>query len=237
MEIQSDMQNYIISRLKNAKILRYSEIQPEGVDNDLYNYHLQQLVKKGFVNKSEEGYFLSEKGIKLIADSNVLLQDNYSRNLFKVNVLTIVSRVVNGHIQVLQQKRTSNPSYGKIGVPGGVVKKEEGIEDAASRKLFEETGLSAKFSLVGIDRRMLYRNGGIFSDIIFPICYADTFSGELLEKTDYGEHIWNDIDEAIKNEDKDRDDKILSLVPVLQAIKNETIFQMPFFFKEYSQDQ
>ena len=48
MQTFSPIQNHILSRLKNAKSLRYSEMQPGAIPNDLYNYHLQFLVKKGF---------------------------------------------------------------------------------------------------------------------------------------------------------------------------------------------
>ena len=51
----SPIQNRIISKLKNAASLRYSELWPEKVPNDLFNYHLQFLVKKGYVDKSGDG--------------------------------------------------------------------------------------------------------------------------------------------------------------------------------------
>lgn len=231
----SPIQNHIISRLKNAKFLRYAEMKPENVDNDLYNYHLQQLVKKGFVQKEEEGYSLSEQGIHLVADSNLLSLDHNSHHLFKMNVLTIVSRVVNGETQILQQFRTSNPSYGKIGVPGGVVRKGETIEDAAKRKFKTETGLSADFRFVGLERRMLYREGVLFSDVVFPICYAAEYSGELEIETEYGIHSWKPIEKAIEFENEFRNDHIESLNLVFQAMQDGTIDTLTPFFKQTKQ--
>jgi hypothetical protein len=230
----SEIQNQIIARLKNADTLRYGQIKPEGSDNDLYNYHLQQLVKKGFIDRSDEGYGLSDSGKKLVADANLLSGNPASHHLFKINVLTVLSRVVDGEIQVLQQLRKSQPSYGKIGVPGGVVRKGEWIVDSAKRKLETETGLVADFRLLGNERRMLYKNSELFSDLIFPIAYADHHEGELIKETEYGEHMWNSIDEAILNE-SGRHDSIQSLLPVLQAIKSGEINQLPAFFNEFTQ--
>ena len=231
MVTTSPVQNFIISKLKNAKSLRYSELQPKNIPNDLFNYHLQFLVKKGYLNKLEDGYSLSALGIKHVADFNPPIDDKGSTHLFKVNVLTIVSRIKDGKIQILNQIRKSNPSYGKIGVMGGVVRKEESFEDAATRKLKIETGLDATFSLVGIQRRTMYINNELFSDVIFPIAYSDEYEGELIVDSGYGHNIWVDIDEAIKNESLEFD-SIKKLPDVLRAIKDGTVFKMPFFYNE-----
>lgn len=129
----SPIQNHILSRLKNAQSLRYSQLQLDKVPNDLFNYHLQYLVKKEFIDKTDKGYSLSKKGIKHVADPYPT--NDAITSLFKINVITLVSRVINGKTEILNQIRKSNPSYGKIGVPGGVVLKGELIESAARRKL------------------------------------------------------------------------------------------------------
>jgi ADP-ribose pyrophosphatase YjhB (NUDIX family) len=230
----SPIQNRIVSRLKNAKMLRYSELQQKGVPNDLFNYHLQFLVKKGYVNRTDDGYSLSDLGVKHVADFNSATDDGGTANMFKVNVLTVLSRMHNGKIQILNQIRKSNPSYGKVGIMGGVVRKGESIEDAATRKLKIETGLEAIFNVVGTQRRIMYVKGELFSDVIFPIAYSDEYEGELIEDSEYGHNMWVDIDDAIKNESAEFD-SIISLKKVLKAIKDGLIFKMPFFYEEDTQ--
>ncbi len=225
----SPIQDHILSKLKNAKSLRYSELQPDKVPNDLFNYHLQFLVKKDFVIKSNEGYSLSDKGIKYVADP--FPAATAITSLFKINVITILSRITDGKIEILNQIRASNPSFGKVGVMGGVVQKGELIEPAARRKLEQETGLQADFRLVGCERRILYKDGEIFSDVMFPIAYADEYTGELLEDTVFGHNTWVGIDEAIKNESADYD-SIPSIKKALGAVKDGTILKIPFFFEE-----
>jgi hypothetical protein len=225
----SQIQNQILSKLKNASFLRYSEIAPDRIPNDLFNYHLQFLVKKGFVLKSENGYSLSPAGIKHIADP-IYTTDSIS-SLFKINVITIASRIVNGKIEILNQIRKSNPSFGKIGVMGGVVLKGELIEPAATRKFAQETRLEANFKLIGCERRIMYKSGELFSDLLFPIAYTDSCSGELQIDSPFGHNMWVSIDEAIKNEGGDFDN-IKSLTKVLQAIKDHKLAKLPFFFEE-----
>ena len=225
----SPIQNHIISKLKNSKSLRYSELQPGKIPNDLFNYHLQHLVGKGLVAKSDEGYSLSENGIKHIADPFPV--NNSITSLFKINVITIVSRIVDGKIEVLNQERRSNPSYGKVGVMGGVVLKGELIEPAATRKLKEETGLYAKFRLLGCERRIMYKSGELFSDLMFPIAYSDYCSGNVQVDTEFGHNKWVSIEEAIENESAEFD-SIKSITTVLHAIKAGKIDTLPFFFEE-----
>lgn len=231
-EIKSEIQNQIISRLKNADILKYSELQPKNIPNDLFNYHLQFLVKKGFLNKNTKGYSLSIKGIKYIADVQNL-DSGLNQILFKINPVMILIRKEKGKIQVLNQIRKSNPSYGKKGVPGGVTHKGESIEDAASRIFKKETGLEVKFKIAGITRRYLFVDSEFFSDVIFPIMYANKFLGNI-SNTEYGENMWVSIDEAIKNESA-KFDSISSLPKVLRAIKKGTITKLPFFYEESTQ--
>jgi 8-oxo-dGTP pyrophosphatase MutT (NUDIX family) len=225
----SPIQNRIISTLKGAVSLRYSELQLEDIPNDLFNYHLQHLVQKGFVDRKSEGYALSPVGIKYVADPYPV--NDAVKSLFKINVIAIVSRVRNKKIEILNQMRASNPSYGKVGVIGGVVLKGEGIEAAATRKLEQETGLNAEFRLVGCERRIMYTSGALFSDVMFPITYADAYSGELEIDTTYGHNLWVPIGQAIENESAEFD-SLKGVVKVLEAIKAKKIKKLPFFFQE-----
>lgn len=227
----SPIQNHILSSLKNADKLKYSDLQTPGVQNDLFNYHLQFLVKKEYVHRSEDGYSLADKGIKHVADPDVLDEQQKIASLFKINVITIVSRIEKGRIQILSQLRNSHPSFGKIGVMGGIVRKEEALTDAATRKLKAETGLDATLRLIGIERRIMYIDKKLFSDVIFPITYTDTFSGELEVETSFGRNFWVDIDEAIKNESTEFD-SLCKIVDVLKAVKNGSIAQLPLFYEE-----
>jgi 8-oxo-dGTP pyrophosphatase MutT (NUDIX family) len=228
----SPIQNAIISKLKNAKSLRYSELMPDyKVSNDLFNYHLQFLVKKRYVVRNDDGYALSEMGVKHVADP-IVSDSKVITSLYKINVITIVSRVHEGRIEILNQKRLSNPSYGKVGVMGGVVWKGEDIVSAAVRKLKQETGLdSDAFKLIGMERRIMYVKGELFSDVLFPVVYSSEVSGNLIRKTDFGENFWVSIEEAIQNESDDFD-SITMITTVLEAIKNGTVHSLPFLFEE-----
>lgn len=223
------MQDHIISKLKNADFLRYRDLKPPEIPNDLFNYHLKMLVAKGLVDKKPHGYSLSTRGLEYVAD--VYHTSDQANRLFKINVITIVSRVHDGRSEILTQERHSQPSYGLVGVMGGTIVKGESMADGATRKLKQETGLTAEFRVVGFEKRQLYKNNKLFSDVLFPICYADTYSGELLEMTEFGRNYWEEIDQAIANDTRSFD--TISAIPkALQAIKDGFIDTMPLFYDE-----
>jgi hypothetical protein len=228
----SAIQHHILFRLKNAKNLRYSELHPKDkTPNDLFNYHLQFLVKKGYVIKDRGRYSLGEIGIQYVADLTLMSNEKKVISLFKYNVITIVSRLHKGKIQILNQIRQSNPSFGKIGVMGGAILKGEPILTAANRKLQIETGLQANFNIVGMERRFMYVKNELFSDILFPIAYSDKPMGEIID-TEYGINKWMDIDESIKYQTSNKFDCIDSITTVLKAIKAKKIKKLPFFYVE-----
>lgn len=116
---------------------------------------------------------------------------------------------------------------------GGTIVKGEDLLLGARRKLQDETGLTAEFKLLGFERRRLYKSNELFSDVIFPICYADNHSGQLLS-TEYGENFWVDIDDAVKNADRPFDN-IESIVTCLEAIRDNTLNSLAFFYTETTQ--
>jgi 8-oxo-dGTP pyrophosphatase MutT (NUDIX family) len=228
----SPIQNQIISRLKNADILRYRDMHPAEVPNDLYNYHLKALISKKLVDKTDAGYCLSKKGRQYVAD--VHHTSDQANRLFKINVITIVTRIFGNKLQVLVQKRMSQPSYGIIGVMGGTIVKGESMIDGAKRKLEQETGLFADFRVIGFERRQLYKSNELFSDVLFPICYATNASGVLIETSEFGENSWMNVNDAIELNQRPFD-SIQAITKVLEFVRDNTIDSQVMFYDEIIQ--
>lgn len=232
----TDIQKEILRRLLKATILRYRDMKPADVANDLYNYHLQFLVQKGYVTKDTNGYALSPKGIKYIADEKPLNPEGEWEDLFKLNVVTIIHRTTGDTIEVLVQSRTRHPSYGDTYVPGGAIRKGELWEGASVRTVKRETGLIVqKLQLLAVARRVLYDNKeNVAMDNIYHIVIAGGYEGELLQHTDYGENKWISIDEAI-NIESTRSISLPIMIDILSALKNGTLKKWKIKYEEYSQ--
>jgi len=192
----SYVQLLILSKLLASDGLRYSEAYPAGVDGDLYNYHLQSLVKKGYVGKNKDRYFLTKDGKVAVQNMDA---KGEPKDLFKVGVLLFVTRINNGKTELLLQRRRRQPYFGDVFNITGKVHLGESVEVAAKRKFSEESGLSADFKFVGIHRKIRRDVGGVvIEDVIFHVCCASDPVGSLSADTDYGENFWSNFDEAIK---------------------------------------
>lgn len=184
-------------------IQRYSNLKPKDVDNDLFNYHLQFLVKKDLVKKSKEGYKISLKGKKIMSNIDAV---GKKYELFRFSITANVIKKKNGKKYILGQKRLRHPYYGDISTISGKVKKGELVTDAAKRKLKEETGLEAEFKGLGLFRKIRKNEEGeVIEDTVYNTCYAENPTGELIGKNEYGENKWYEVEEFKKLHSKNTD--------------------------------
>lgn len=199
-EVLNYIQRHILTKLlRSSEPMRYREMKPDDVENDLYNYHLQFLVKKGLVEKVESKYTLSDYGKKFVVEINPIDAKGQLQEKFKVNVLANLIKVEGSKILVLNQIRKRHPFYGQHTTVGGNLHKGESITNAAARNLFEKTGLTAEFTLVGNVRRAIFESDkNVFNDMIFYICVSDKFEGKLISENEYGENYWDTIENTIQ---------------------------------------
>jgi ADP-ribose pyrophosphatase YjhB (NUDIX family) len=180
---------------------RYSEIKPTDVENDLYNYHLQQLVKQQLIIKSDSSYMLTSAGKKYILDTKPLDILMGQADTFKLAAICLVLDLTNEIPHVLVQKRQLSPFAGNQELPGGSIYKGEAVTEAATRRLHQETGLSATFSLFGIIRKMRYDTKSVlYSDILYHICLATQSAGTLITENEFGSKQWVALSEYIRHE-------------------------------------
>jgi 8-oxo-dGTP diphosphatase len=63
----------------------------------------------------------------------------------RVTVDIVIFTVTNGSLQVLLVKRGVPPFEGQYAIPGGFIREDESLENAALRELYEETGVRNLF--------------------------------------------------------------------------------------------
>jgi ADP-ribose pyrophosphatase YjhB (NUDIX family) len=182
LKIESEMQREILSKCRFwEKGARYSELRSEGVENDLFNYHLQQLVKNGWLKKEEGSYLLTVKGKRLV--TNIDEEDKQNPPSFKVSVYMCAVDAPSGASQgkILLYRRLKHPQYGYVGLPSGKIRFWENILETAKREFKEETNLEAEFQVIG-NLRQIRRNekGEVREDGVFYVCFADSVKGELM---------------------------------------------------------
>lgn len=196
----SKIQKQILSKLLKTNGLRYRDAHPQFVENDLYNYHLQFLVNKKYINKRNDRYYLSEKGKQFVQQMDV---QGEIKEYFKFSVLLYAVKINKGKKEILLQKRLRHPYYGDIGTISGKVHVGEKVEVAAKRKMLEEAGLEAKFKLIGLIRKIRRdKRSNIIEDTLYHVCYCETPSGKLIKKNKSGENFWCDFKDAVNYQKK-----------------------------------
>ncbi len=127
------IQNSILTNLMTHKTRRFSELRPERVDSNLFQYHLQKLIRDGYVVKLEKGYTLSGPGL-YYADrfSSMLRGEQPQPKIIVVNVIQ------NANAQVLLGRKPRQPFLGSYHLPAGKVHEAEDLAFAARRELFEK---------------------------------------------------------------------------------------------------
>lgn len=180
------LQQHILQQLILNPSLRYSQIKPQEVEGNLFMYHLKQLMKDGIAVKKTDGtYQLSAKG-KLYADQ--LSLQSFTRRV-QPRIITLMA-VENGQGEWLFYRRKKQPLINMIGFPYGKIHLGESIKIAASRELFEKTGLEADLEHRGDGYATTFENGEPVSEVFFHMFYGCKPRGILAKQSNIGDAFW-----------------------------------------------
>ncbi len=193
----SEMHEIQLEILKKIRFLaaggKYSELKISGVENDLFNYHLQKLVEEKWLEKVAGKYVISEKGKRFLTNVDEIYA---AYGTFKVSVYMCV--VQNG--KILLVKRQKHPQFGYIGVPSEKIKFGEELLTAAKRGLDEEAGMTGDFKLIGVLRQIRKTEvGEMREDGIFFVVLCQNPRG-VLKPGGEGKYFWQDLSEVTKLE-------------------------------------
>lgn len=174
------IQRQILQALIRGKH-RFSELQPDGVENNLYQYHLQRLIGAKIVTKTDDGYQLAPVGYQVAAQWSTDLQ-----SIRLQPVVVVMNLVLNQKGEMLVMQRHKEPFIGTMSPPFGKVHYDESLAEAATRDLAEKTGITdVELRALGV---IEMRTGGMHT-------IAHVFRGE----SEAGEHMA--LDELLANID------------------------------------
>ncbi len=184
------IERYILDKIIHAKTLRNRDMRPPRVESNLYQYHLKQVIKSGYIEKNTSGtYELAPKGMLWADRYSGTLSD--SREQSKV-VSLIAVRDEKGRYLLLEKKR--QPFIGCLQFPAGKVHLGEYWADAAQREFTEKVGaeqvdLTYIRSIHVVVRRQ---------DVLYQDYVANLFTATLTAKNIPARHHWFDGSIAMK---------------------------------------
>jgi len=109
----------------------------------------------------------------------------------RVTVDIVIFTVTNGSLQVLLVKRGVPPFEGQFAIPGGFIREDESLENAALRELYEETGVRNVFleQLYTFGDPKLDPRGRVITVAYYALIASDKYS--LVAGADAAEAHWH----------------------------------------------
>ncbi len=169
---------------------KFSKLNIKGLSSDHFSYHVNTLIKDGYVTKDDQRYSLTTKGKEY---ANRMDTDEASlERQPKVAVMIVGVKKNKGGKLLLVQERTKEPYYGYKGFITGKIRFGEKVLEAAKRELKEETGLECEelhLKRIVHNHVVLNETGELVEDKMFYIVTAVNPTGELID-TKSGKNSW-----------------------------------------------
>lgn len=217
-EVKHHVQKHILSVLLHQRVARFRDMRAPRVDTNLYSYHLTQLVKSGFVTKTEGGYTLDTKGLVYVDRLNA--EKLFVRPQPKIVTMLVIQ---NGYGDLLLYKKWRQPFIDKWTVPFGKIHNDDqSIAAAAERELHEKVGdITTKLRHAGDCYIRTTQKADVVTSMLAHVFYgtADNFA--------LAEHLhWVKL----------RDLGHYDMAPAISDVIARTLFQDPFYFEEFESD-
>jgi len=181
----------ILYTLQHATRARYSELlHPTHLEGDRFKYHLATLVRKKLVFKAVDGaYELTAEG-KEFANR---LDEHTGREIAgpKASMLLVVRARTPQGVYYLAHKRTREPFRDYWGIASAPMLRGVPIHDSAARELKKQTGISAVFTVAGLQRVTdTLPSGTVLEDKLFTLLVANLETLPVAHQWYGGESVW-----------------------------------------------
>ncbi len=202
-----------------TKWARFRDMRPPKVDSNAYSYHLKTLQKEGFVEKGDEGYRLSPKGLSYV--------DKVSMEKFEPRIqpkLTNMLVIQNSKGEVLLISKSKQPFIDTWMLPYGKVHMEdESFFSAAVREADEKLHITPE----GLDHRgSCFIRAMVRGELISSIL-ANVFTATVDDNVELSTGTrWCSVDEL----------DTLRLAPATKEVFSKVLGAKSLFFEQYDID-
>ncbi|MFI5212645.1 MAG: hypothetical protein ACHQTE_01665 [Candidatus Saccharimonadales bacterium] len=133
------IQKTIMDILATAETKRYGELKPAELDGNVFGYHLKALLIEKYIVKNNSGdYGLSPKGKDYI-------MHRYENPLMQAHSIFLIA--LQRGDDWLVRERLVQPLLGMVGFIHGEPVAGEAIEETATRRLMDKTGIDATLTI------------------------------------------------------------------------------------------
>ena len=183
----------IIVRLCEEPPLRFTQLHPPDVPNNVFSYHLKKLLETGYITQASGAtYEPTRKARKLLS-----YRDESTRHTVAPKLLTMLL-IKNTEGKILLLKRIREPFPNWYGLPSGMVHYGERLEDSARRELAEKTSIrsSRPLRFIGVlDFQYLQAESNDIFVHANAFVYGYTMKRELDIAVVETSFLWSDLTE------------------------------------------
>lgn len=178
--IEHPLQRDILRRLSRNEGLRFSELKPDILENNVFMYHIHLLIRQGLVMKHDDGrYMLTVDGLRYVGIvTRGQLEHRIQPKLFSFLVLC------NDRGEVVLHRRASQPFIGKYAFPGEVIYFADSIMNHKERLLRDKVGIDVKLSLRGLVDTQLKQGDRVVSHVCAQILYGKVVDRPNVQSVD-----------------------------------------------------
>jgi hypothetical protein len=210
------LQREIIYQLSFRVHARFSELQPDRVENKLFTYHLKKVVGAGYVEKNADGlYSLTPKGRRL-GTGAAERQDELVVERAHSVLFLVIRRASDG--AWLLYRRGTYPMLGYGGFMHANPDTNKEAHIAAAEACREKTRLTGDFTALGSGYFRVFEREKLESFTHFTLLYCDDIQGDLQPHDDKAEYFWSDDPLASSHQ-----------FPGTELLMNLYVQKQPFF--------
>lgn len=217
-----NIQRKIIRGLALHKALSFAELRPAGTESNVFTYHLNTLIKEGYVDKVGKGnYELTALG-KMLGINSHLTPKEWLSQAHAVVFVTVFDPKKGW----LVRRRKAQPMYDYVGFlhfePVAAVPMLETAQNIVNDKV----GIHAVFEPRGFGYARFFKDGDLQSFTTYTIVGATSFEGDITKQTETGESYWASYDEIKK-------EKLLlpTMLPIMDKLLKEKLFFLDMNFE------
>lgn len=208
------IQRYILTKLAKAESCRYSDLIPEGVDGNLFMYHLKNLINEKYILKEDKKYFLSKQGKSFVATFSI--EEGKVTKMPRVFSMLFMEA---GN-KILFYKWNRQPYIGHVSLPFNRIIYGKSIRESATETLHYKTSLEGEIKFLGTVDVIVKENDKISTHYISHIHSIDYQGGEVKSDGLTGQPFWGKV------EDFTGSDCIYGTKEIIEIIKTK---KSPFF--------
>ncbi|SRR6266496_2964648 len=217
--VEHFLERAILRSLSRNVALRFRDLQPRGIENGVFAYHLKQLVEDGLVMRQADGlYRLTPSGNRYVGwVSRTNLDIHPQPKLFSLLIIK------NDADEYVLHRRSAQPFIGRYTFPGGALFFDEELSEHTARQLHEKIGFVLPLTHRGMASLRIEENGQVLSHTYAQLFYAEVNGRpQLHAKDDRFRPQWHPLDTLVPHE----------LMPDVMAMTEKLALGVDFFFLE-----